>query len=139
MLTSPVLSPGVTVHHGLKLWLLVHHVSVYHINCHLKLTSSKDLLHGIISLNQLSILQLTKLSIHHLTIKVLILIIQKKAMKLLSIFAFVIMVIKVFHYSNLAFIKSNLIAKKIIQLYLDCYMMSLNLSSFVTPKIELQS
>ena len=50
--------------------------------------------------------------------------------------AFLIMVIKVFHYSNLAFVKSNLIAKKIIQLYLDCYMMSLNLSSFVTPKIN---
>ena len=34
--------------------------------------------------------------------------------------------VKVFHYSNLAFIKSNLIAKKIIQFYLDCYMMSQN-------------
>ena len=56
-----------------------------------------------------------------------------------KLIAFHIMVIKVFHYSNLAFVKSNLIAKKIIQLYLDCYMMSLNLSSFVTPKIELQS
>ena len=31
------------------------------------------------------------------------------------------MVIKAFHYSNLAFAKSNLIAKKIIQLYLDLY------------------
>ena len=50
----------------------------------------------------------------------------EKAMKLWSIFAFLIMVIKVFHYSNLAFVKSNLIAKKIIQLYLDCYMMSQN-------------
>ena len=26
MLTSQVLSPGLTVHRGLKLWLLVHHV-----------------------------------------------------------------------------------------------------------------
>ena len=43
-----------------------------------------------------------------------------------KLIAFHIMVIKVFHYSNLAFVKSNLIAKKIIQLYLDCYMMSQN-------------
>ena len=34
------------------------------------------------------------------------------------------MVIKVFHYSNLAFVKSNLIAKKIIQLYLNYYRIS---------------
>ena len=33
-------------------------------------------------------------------------------MKLLSVFAFLIMVIKVFHYSNFAFAKSNLMAKK---------------------------
>ena len=41
MLTSQVLSPGLTVHRGLKLWLLVHHVSLHQINCHLKLTSSE--------------------------------------------------------------------------------------------------
>ena len=43
------------------------------------------------------------------------------------------------HYSNLAFVKSNLIAKNIIQLYLDCYMMSPKQSFFATPKTELQS
>ena len=53
---AQVLSPGLIVHRGLKLWLLVHHVSVHQINCHLKLISSKDLSHGMISLNQLSIL-----------------------------------------------------------------------------------
>ena len=53
MLTSQVLSPVLAIYRGLKLWLLVHHVSVYQINCHLKLTSSKDLVHGMISLNQL--------------------------------------------------------------------------------------
>ena len=56
MLTSQILSPELTVHHGLKLWLLVHHVPVQQINCHLKLTSSKDLFHGMISLNQLPIM-----------------------------------------------------------------------------------
>ena len=43
-----------------------------------------------------------------------------------KLIAFLVMVVKVFHYSNLAFVKSNLTAKKIIQLCLNCYMMSQN-------------
>ena len=43
-----------------------------------------------------------------------------------KLIAFLIMVVKVFDYSNLAFVKSNLTARKIIQLYLNCYMMSQN-------------
>ena len=48
--------PWTYLHCGLKLWSPVHHISVHQINCHLRLTSSKDLLHGMISLNQLPIL-----------------------------------------------------------------------------------
>ena len=52
--------------------------------------------------------------------------IEEKTMKLRSIFAFLIMVIKAFHYLNIAFVKLNLIAKKISQLHLDCCMMLQN-------------
>ena len=55
MLTSQVLSLGHIVFRGLEVLLLVHHASKHPINYHLKLTLSKKLLHGMISLNQLSI------------------------------------------------------------------------------------